>query len=124
MYAVLDRTMYASLPYFLEPCPVIINPFPVPPPVLAPPLWLGLGRYNYLYPFKHLLYIQNALKNTPHTRPIVGGRVGFEGGLTRKSHMARELLLHGHSYMIGSVEGGRESEQVHADSGKQEAGGV
>ena len=55
---------------------------------------------------------------------MAGGWVGFEGGLTRKSYTARELLLHAHSYMIGSVEGGRESEPVHADSGKQEAGGV
>ena len=53
-----------------------------------------------------------------------GGRVVFEGGLTRKSDTARELLLHGHSYTIASVEEGRESEQVHADSGKQEPGGV
>jgi len=48
-----------------------------------------------------------------------GGRVGFEGGLIRKSHTARELLLHGHSYMIGSVEEGRVS-----DYNKQEAGAV
>jgi len=53
-----------------------------------------------------------------------GGRVGFEGGLTRKSDTARELLLHGHSYMIRSVEEGRVSEQVHADYNKQEAGAV
>jgi len=51
------------------------------------------------------------------------GRVGFEGGLTWKSHTARELL-NGHSCMMGNVEEGRESEQVHADSGKQEGGGV
>ena len=55
---------------------------------------------------------------------MAGDRVGFEGSLTRKSHTARELLLHGHSYTIASVEEGRESEQVHADSGKQEPGGV
>jgi len=54
---------------------------------------------------------------------MAGGRVGFEGGLTWKSYMARELL-NGHSYMMGNVEEGRESEQVHADSGNQEAGGV
>ena len=29
---------------------------------------------------------------------MAGGRVGFEGSLTRKSHTAWELLLHGHSY--------------------------
>jgi len=48
----------------------------------------------------------------------------LEGGLTRKSYTVRELLLPGHPHMIGSVEEGRESEQVHADYGKQEAGGV
>jgi len=55
---------------------------------------------------------------------MAGDRVGFEGGLTRNSHTARELLLHGHSYKIGSVEEGRVSEQVHADYNKQEAGGM
>ena len=59
---------------------------------------------------------------------MAGGRVGFEVGLTWKSYTARELLnghsYNGHSYMMGNVEEGRESEQVHADSGKQEAGGV
>jgi len=53
---------------------------------------------------------------------MAGDRVGFEGGLTRKSHTARELLLPGHPYTIGSVEEGRESEPVHAESVKQEAG--
>jgi len=55
---------------------------------------------------------------------MAGDRVGFEGSLTQKSHTARELLLPGHSYTIASVEEGRESEQVHADSGQQEPGGV
>ena len=56
--------------------------------------------------------------------PTAGDLVDFEGGLTRKSHTARELQLPGHPYTIGSVEEGRELEQVHADSGKQEGGGV
>ena len=55
---------------------------------------------------------------------MAGGRVGFEGGLKWKPLMARELLLPRHPYTIGSVEEGRESEQVDTDYGKQEAGVV
>ena len=49
-----------------------IDSFPVPPPVLAPPSWLGLMFHNYFYPLEHLLHIENPLNNAPRTWPILG----------------------------------------------------